>query len=250
MSEIKVRVDTDYKVTAQQIARLERGLLSLRESSKASPEATDAIASIQYQEILQLRAELDAAMGFAEEPCDLTVSLSGPAVGIGTAPTKAIADILSNLRAALQGVTAYLVTGKLPSSGRFPNSVTRLSEFQFVGVTAGSVRLKLNLPDSLEHHSEGARQPAKYGLKLLLETVRWIASSEGIEKLEAKIDDERLLRLLLDQARRIAPKPNGPVRRIGFASRLVESNDRCVLSYKSIGRIEEIYPHRYADDSF
>ena len=60
------RTDTDFRVTLEQIARLERSLLSLRESNHASPEVIEAIAAVQYREIVPLRAELDAAMGFAE----------------------------------------------------------------------------------------------------------------------------------------------------------------------------------------
>ena len=66
MNEPKTRNDTDFTVTLEQIARLERSLLSLRESNDASPEVVEAIATVQYREIVRLRAELDAAMGFAE----------------------------------------------------------------------------------------------------------------------------------------------------------------------------------------
>ena len=58
------RSDTDYRVAIDQIGRLERALLSVRESPVGSPLAVDAIALIQYQEIARLRAELDAALGF------------------------------------------------------------------------------------------------------------------------------------------------------------------------------------------
>ena len=66
MNEPKTRNDTDFTVTLEQIARLERSLLSLRESNDASPEVVEAIATVQYREIVRLRAELDAAMGFTE----------------------------------------------------------------------------------------------------------------------------------------------------------------------------------------
>ena len=66
MNNPKTRNDTDFTVTLEQISRLERSLLSLRESSSASPEVLEAIAAVQYREIVRLRAELDAALGFAE----------------------------------------------------------------------------------------------------------------------------------------------------------------------------------------
>ena len=64
------------KGTIDQIGRLERGLLAMRETAVGSPDVLDMIALIQYQEILRLRSELDAALGFdAEEDCDLLMSL-------------------------------------------------------------------------------------------------------------------------------------------------------------------------------
>ena len=59
-----MRQDTDYRFTIEQIARLERILLSTRQSAVGSPYTLDVIARIQYQEIARLRAELDAALGF------------------------------------------------------------------------------------------------------------------------------------------------------------------------------------------
>ena len=64
MIEQVVRQDTDYKVTIEQIGRLERALLSMRQSAEGLPEVLDVIARMQYREIARLRAELDAALGF------------------------------------------------------------------------------------------------------------------------------------------------------------------------------------------
>ena len=64
MIEQVVRQDTDYKVTIEQIGRLERALLSMRQSAEGLPEVLDVIVRIQYQEIARMRAELDAALGF------------------------------------------------------------------------------------------------------------------------------------------------------------------------------------------
>lgn len=239
MSDLKSRANTNYIVTAQQIVKLERGLLSLRQSSQASPEAVDAIAAAQYREILRLRAELDAAMGFAEEPCDLVASLSGPDIGIGVAPARAIADFISNLHAALQRVTAYLVIDELPGRGRMPQSVTQATEFQFTGAANGSMRLKLSLPEPGIVSPKDEFAAAGKGLILMLETVEWVASSKGIEELRVKMEDERLTRLLLSQVQRITPKPRGAVRRIAFSSRLIASSESCLLSHKSIGRIQD-----------
>ncbi len=68
MNKPKIRDDTNFRVTIEQIARLERSLLSIGKSGRASPKVVEAIKVVQYKEILRLRAELDAAMGVAETP--------------------------------------------------------------------------------------------------------------------------------------------------------------------------------------
>lgn len=73
-----VRQDTNFKVTIEQIGRLERALLAMRESSTSSPDTLDTIAAIQYQEIVRLRSELDAALGFAEEARNLQRPAKAP----------------------------------------------------------------------------------------------------------------------------------------------------------------------------
>ena len=70
MTNPKPRQDTDFYVTIEQIGRLERALLSLRQSGDGSPDVLDTIARTQYQEILRLRSELDAAMGLGEGTYD------------------------------------------------------------------------------------------------------------------------------------------------------------------------------------
>ncbi len=73
-----VRQDTNFKVTIEQIGRLERALLAMRESSTGPPDTLDTIAAIQYQEIVRLRSELDAALGFAEEARNLQRPVKAP----------------------------------------------------------------------------------------------------------------------------------------------------------------------------
>ena len=66
-----VRQDANFEVTIEQIGRLERALLAMRQSSTAPPDTLDTIAAIQYQEIVRLRSELDAALGFGKEDSSL-----------------------------------------------------------------------------------------------------------------------------------------------------------------------------------
>ena len=237
MNKPNVRYDTDFKVTSEQIARLERSLLSVGKSGRASPEVVEAIKAVQYKEVLRLRAELDTAMGFEEQACDLMVSLKGPSIQFGAAPAVAIVKVLSNLRAAMLSVTGYLTTGELPGRGRLPTTVTQPSEFQFAGTTGGSIRLKLNLPKPQTLFPAMETEYAEHSLQLILQTVEWTASLKGPEDLKERVRDERLIRLLLTQVQRVAPSPKGAIQRVEFSGRLADPDISYVLSRKSAARI-------------
>ena len=235
------RQDTNVTVTSEQIGRLERALLATRDSSGGTPEVLETIAAIQYQEIVRLRTELDAALGFAEETCDLMISLGGPNIGVGVAPASAIATALNNMHGAIQTILAYLTTGQLPGRGRLPDRVSRPADFRFVGVAKGSVRIRLNLPEATTLFPEYESEPIERSVRLILEAVGWVSSLSGVDELERRIADQRLTRLLLSQVRRVAPSPSGAVQRVEFSGRLVDAESRYILSRSSIRRIREAF---------
>ena len=178
-------------------------------------------------------------MGFAEENCDLTVSLGGPGIGFGIVPASAIVGFLSNFRAALQAIAAFVTRGEIPGKGRLPQSISLSSDFRFVGAASGSVRLKLNLPEPQTLFPELDREPVERSLQLLLETVEWVGSLRQVDELGNQIKDDRLLRLLLSQVQRVAPSPNGVINRVEFFGRLVKPDMRHVLSRRSVNRIRD-----------
>lgn len=233
------RQDTNIKVTVEQIGRLERGLLAMRKSAVGSPDTLDTIALIQYQEIAKLRSELDAALGFAEKVSDLVVTLQGPKVEFGVAPSSVIAATLNNVRGAVQTVSSYLTTGQWLNKGRFPDNVSRLADFQFVGAASGSVRIKLNLPEPMSLFPEYDHEPIKRSVQLILRTIGWVSSYAHVDEFERSIEDERLTRLLLTQVRRVTPPRNGVVQRMEFSGRLASPKNRYVLSYSSANRIRD-----------
>ena len=241
MNNFPMRGQTDFIVTSEQVSRLERALLSLQQSSVGSPQALKTIAAIQYQEVLRLRAELDAAMGFAEENCDLTVSLGGPSIGLGMAPASAIATFLGNFHAALQAVAVFLATGDILGRGRLSQDISRSSDFQFVGAASGSVRLKLNLPQARTLFPQFESEPVERSLRLMLQTVEWVGSTRQVDDLGGQVGDERLLRLLLSQVQRLTPSPSGAISRVEFSGRLVEPNTKHILLRKSLGRIRNAF---------
>ena len=178
-------------------------------------------------------------MGFEQQLCDLMVSLRGPTIGFGVAPASVIAGFLNNIRAAMQTVTAYLKTGELWGRGRLPQNVTQPSDFQFVGATSGSLRLKLNLPEPQTLFPEYERGTTERGLRLMLQTVEWTSSTKGIDELMHKVKDERLARILLSQVQRVSPSPSGAVLRMEFSGRLTDPERSYVLSRRSTARIRD-----------
>lgn len=238
MIEQKVRQDTDYKVTIEQIGRLERILLSTRQSAVGSPYVLDVIAQIQYQEIARLRAELDAALGFNTQESDLVMSLQGPHVRFGGAPISVISTMLRNVRGAVQSVSSYLTNGKQESRGRFPAWISQSTDFEFAGVSSGSVQIRLNLPNPQTLFAEEDRESAEKGVNLILETVNWTSSNRHIDEFERSIGDEHLVRLLLTQVRRVIPSQNGIVQRVEFSGRLANPANSYILSQSSAGRIK------------
>ena len=239
MSKLKIRTDTDYRVTAQQIAKLEQGLLSLRQSSRASQEAVDAIAAVQYREIISLRAELDAAMGFDESVSDLEIALSGPTIGIGVAPSREISSYLNRLNGATRTLAEYLAATAYYDMEGQTGYASSSSEFQLVGVAAGSVRLKLSLSKPKTLFGDMELAPVKEGLRLMLAVVNWVGSKESPTELRRMVNDDLLMRILLNQVSRLTPLPNSSVNRVEFSGQLADPDTRYVLSRRTVGRIRD-----------
>ncbi len=227
------------KVTIDQIGRLEHGLLTMRETALGSPDVLDMIALIQYQEILRLRSELDANLGFdTEETCDLVMALQGPEVGLGTVPSNVIASILTNIRTALQSVSWYLATNQPAPPGRFDSWVYRATDFQLGGVSSGSVQIRLNLPGTESVSDKYERESVERGLRLILDTVRWVSSDAQVNAFQHLIEDEYLAQLLLLQVERMTPTRYGVVQRVSFSGNLVDAEHEYTLSYSSADKIK------------
>lgn len=241
MNSPVIRVDTDHFVTLEQIGRLERGLLSMRTRSEGDPRNLEAIAAVQYQEIVRLRAELDAAMGFEEKEYDVVASLAGPTIHFGVAPASAIAGFLTGFRTAIQSITAYLKTGELSSRGRLPEDISRQSDLQLAGIATGSVQLKFNLPEPQSLFPDYEKEPVEHSIRLMLEAVEWIASTKGVEELHHRVNDQQLARLLLSQANRVAPSRRGIISRVEFSGRFADPEVSYVLSLNSTRRIRDAF---------
>ena len=140
---------------------------------------------------------------------------------------------------AVQTVSSYLATGRMSGSGRTPNNISKLADFQFMGAASGSVRIMLNLPRSQTLFPQYDQEPVERSVKLILDTVEWVSSTASVDEFENSIGDERLVRLLLIEARRVTPPRNGLVQRIEFSGRLVSPNASYILSQRSSKRISD-----------
>ena len=240
MTEPQIDQNMLPSVTIEQIGRLERALLAMRNTAQGSPDILDIIALMNYQEIIRLRGELDASLGFdPDHASDLVMSLRGRRLGFGTAPSSVIAAALTNIRKSVQSVLYYLKTGQISIRGRPPNWLSDATDFQFGGVSGGSVRMMLNVPESLGHFNGYIRDPMYRGMELFLYTVNWVSSDSDIEVLMRTVEDTQLVRVLLGQVRNVVPAQNGIVEQVEFSGRLVSVQGSHVLTPRSAERIEE-----------
>ena len=242
MSGQDVRNDTNFEFTIEQIGRLERALMSVRESPVVSQEALDTIALVQYQEIVRLRTELDAALGFdSEKAGDLVIALHGPYVGIGTVPSSIISAILNDVYGAVRSVSSYLIRGYQGESGRYPSWLSQSADFDFAGVSKGSVRIRLNLPKPQTLFADDDRKLIERSVRLILDTIDWLTTGDCIDDFGQSVEDERLERLLITRIRRMVPSRNGIVQRIGFSGRLARPEGNYILSHSSADRIRNAF---------
>lgn len=238
--------ETNFAVTAEQIARLEQALLSLHESTDGAPEVIETIAAIQYSHILDLRAELDAALGFGEQTPDLVVSVGGAGIGLGTAPLSLVWNIVGRFNIALQNIVGFLMTEEAPRRGRPLQSVSRAAELQFAGVRPGSIRVMLNVHDPLELLPQFGREPLERAIGHMSQVATWASSQDEFENLRTDLHNDNLVRVLLSQVQQIAPDSDGKVEYIALSGRLVNTSKEVFLTRNSRRRLGDAFGELHA----
>lgn len=241
MNRVPELSDTNFAVTAEQIARLEQALLSLRESSDGAPEVIEAIAAIHYNHILELRAELDAALGFAEEVADLMISFGGSGIGLGTAPFGVISSTLAKVHYALRNVVGFVLNEEAPTRGRPTQVSTRAADFQFVGVKPGSVRVMLNIRDPHSLLGEFDREPLETAVGHVLRVARWASSNENFGSLRSALNDDGLARILLSQVRHFVPDSHSTIEYVALSGRLAHSQQEVMLTRAAGKRLGDAF---------
>lgn len=228
-------MNTNFSVTAEQIARLEKALLSLRETTEGHPKVIEAMATLQYDYILELRAELDAALGFGEKEPDLVVAFGGSGVGLGTAPFGLISSTVAKVNFALRNVVSFVLNGEAPARGRPTQALTSAADFRFVGVKPGSVRIMLNVQDPHTLLREFDREPLETAVGHILRVAEWASSNEDFAGFRAVLGDDSLARVVLSQVQHIVPSPRGDIEYVGLSGRLVSSSQEVLLT-RATGR--------------
>ena len=247
MTSVERIMDTNFTVTAEQIARLEQALLSLRATADGHPEVIEAIATLQYNHILELRAELDVALGFGESVPDLVVALGGEGIGLGRAPFRLVSNTLERFYASVQNIVNFVATRDLPGRGRPTGELTRMADFQFVGVRPGSVRVMLNLQEPRSLLPEFDLEPMQVAVSHVLKIAQWASSQEDLSALRSATNDDRLTRVLLSQVQRIAPSASGQLDYIALTGHLVDSDQEVFLTRTSRKRLGDAFSELQAE---
>ena len=238
MTEPRVNQNIIPSVTIDQISRLERALMAMRNTAEGSSDILDMIALMNYKEIIRLRQELDASLGF--DPIytnDLVMSLQGERVDFMSIPSSIIETTLANLRKGVQAISAYLAMGRRIKGGRYPSWLSDGTNFQLTGLAGGSVRIMLNIPELPLHSSKYEREAIEKGIELFLQSIHWVSSSSDISIFMRAIEDQYLASLLLNQVRRVVPAQNGIVECVEFSGKMATSKGSYVLTPKSVERI-------------
>ena len=240
---------SNVAVTVEQIARLERALLSLRELSDADPEVIDAIAANHYEHIMDLRAELDGALGFSEPGADLVLAFGGEGIVFGQAPSRIVLSTLDAFSSVVQKIASFVANGDLPGKGRPSTELVHMTDFQLVGVKPGSVQVMLNLPEPETLFPEFDSEPVRRAVDLVVQTASWTSSKSDLGTLAKLTDDDRLKRLLLSQLQRIAPSPKGALEYVGLAGNLVKADREVLLTRESKKQLDIAFSALQADRS-
>ena len=215
--------------------------MSLTETAEGHPEVIRAMATLQYNYILDLRAELDAAMGFSEEVPDLMVSFGGGAIGLGTAPLSVISSTLTKINTALRNVVGFVLNEEMPAMGRPTQVLTRAADFQFAGVKPGSIRVMLSVQDPRSLLREFDRGPLETAVGHISAVADWASSSEDFVKLRSALDDDSLTRVVLSQVQRIVPSARDEIEYVALSGRLVSSEHDIVLTRASGKRLVDAF---------
>ncbi len=239
MSTREGREPIDAVVTSEQIARLEQAVFSLKDSSTMPPDVAEAMARTQYNYIQELRAELDAALGFGQPAPDLIVSLGGPQVHLGSVTARSVTKVLDELQTAVRNVFTWLADGVSRPQSRPRETVSRATGLKLVGVGTGSIRLFLNLPGPDESASGGSRETMENAVRSLLDVAEWASTEQDASALMQAKPDVNLARVLLENAQRIIPGQGSEFDYMILSGNLVDARDGLFLTPAAHSRLND-----------
>ncbi|MEJ7811069.1 MAG: hypothetical protein WKG32_11720 [Gemmatimonadaceae bacterium] len=161
-----------------------------------------------------LREQLRADLAADDTRAELWISLRGSAFGSGSGSTEVLAHFLTNFRIAAKHTVSAL-RGITHTGGRFLREVEAATDFQFVAVAPGSLRIGLARPkvdqlasvpdadlfaddlvaqaisDAVERSTLGLR-----AVKTLLRALEAPDDPQALEELRSELSDHGTLRVL------------------------------------------------------
>jgi len=216
-----IQNDRELEVTMSQLAGMYKALAALkRERARYSETWFAIMAEGPLDEIRRMEADVAAYSARAEveaADAELWLRVAGSGLHWPDAPTSILTTFLNTLRKGIQAGAEWLYTGGL--STRPTLALKSACDLRVVAFQTGSVRVGLRLPEEATSPDAVPRAIVQDALGKYLAVAQWAAGGEDHTHLEAAVTDPALRRVLLNEVKRMAPRPRGQVDVVELAGR-------------------------------
>lgn len=247
-----IKSESQLKVVRAQLGNLEAALESLRAEVRPQNEKMYALMAEPYiDEILMLRAEVDAYLGINRFPvnADLVLSLQGDLVRLGKTSAGAVTRLIDTFRRGLQSIVEILEPGSGQEGGqeggrRRHRWIENICDLPLVAIEAGSVRVALGEPAGESLFKAEERETLSHAMNVLFEGLAWADETNGTQ-ISSKFPglDEHQVQAILAVIARLLPPRSGAVEQVGFERRVRgeagTSVEEAKLTRESRQRIKE-----------
>ena len=223
-----------FAQSRQVLASIEEALAALRARVEpVNPELFRAMSEDYVDDILRIRAEIDAYTGLsatAIERAPLWLVLEGTSLNAADVSSRLLSDWLDKIRKSIQNVTDYLQRGEIRFGGRPSRALLDATDLRVVAFATGSVRIGLRLPtftvqgDAFESEDAGTRRSPRRAVERLLEMALWVQSAT-VELPRDVFPDNDEATIVANQLADLVPSRRGLVRSIRFEGALVPNTE-------------------------
>lgn len=227
-----IRTDDDLRVVREQLERMQSALESLHTTVRPVSEARfQLMAEAYFEEIQNLRSEIDAYLGIEDHPsqhAELILGIEGEHIQFGRTPGSVIVSVLDQFRKGLQSLISVL-GGSAPEErrGRPSRWLQSLSDPPILGFEQGSIKICLGEPFSEDLPNVNSIEPYYNAIELLLDGIEW--ANDSMEA-ALHVDDPNQRLVVLNVLKKLIPSDATQVEALTFGGRLVHRQSEVRLT--------------------